>query len=319
MARLGDVPKLLHSVGVVEFARRVWRQIIDDDLFAWASALAYSWLFAFFPFLLFLLALIPYLPEKTRKDVRDDVLEVVEKQLPAEASKAIRDNITGNVDNILHEPRGWLLYSGLVVALWVASNGMNATMRALDKCYEIDRGRPFHRQRLWAISLTVVVGLMLLTVACLLPLGSAIRDWVVYLGVLSKRDPLLIVFDLARWFLSMIFLLGVLALIYYKGPSVKHHFYWLTPGAAFCMCVWVVLGLLFRLYMDKIGSRSYDRTYGTLGGVAILLLLFYLDALVLLIGAEINSEIDFEVLKVPRGTRDFRRAENVDAGKAAAV
>jgi membrane protein len=81
--------------------------------------------------------------------------------------------------------------------------------------------------------------------------------------------------------------------------------------------VWVVLGIGFRLYMDRLGGKGYDKTYGTLGGVAILLLLFYIDALVLLIGAEINSEIDFEVLKVRRGTRDFRAAEELDTAPTA--
>jgi len=316
MARLGDIPKLFQSIGPLEFCRRVWGQINDDNLFAWAAALAYSWLFAVFPFLLFLLSLIPYLPKDRRDEVQRSVRHFLLQWLPHEAARTLRENIEGNINNLLHQTKGLLLYAGLLVALWAASGGMASTMAALDKCYELDRGRPFYHKRLLAIAMTIVVMVLLLAVGTLLPVGTAVRSWIVTQGLLDSRHPLLLLFDVARWVLALLFMFLVLALIYYKGPSVKHHFYWITPGSVFCVIVWLLLGLGFRLYIDRIGGRGYDRTYGAVGGVAILLLLFYLDALVLLIGAEINSEIDFEVLKVRRGTRDFRKAEETDAAGA---
>ena len=309
MARLRDVGTLLKSVGPFEFARRVWHQVNDDNLFAWAAALAYSWLFALFPFLLFLLALIPYLPRARRDQAQHTVHHFLNEWLPHEASRTIRENIEGNVSNILHQPRGWLLYLGLLIALWAASGGMAATMNALDKCYELDRGRPFYRQRLLAIGMTVAVMIMLLIVAFLLPVGGIVRDWFVNHSWIRSNHPALILFDISRWFLAIIFLLGVLGMLYYKGPSIRHRFHWLTPGAVFCISVWILLGFVLRFYMDKMGERGYDRTYGALGGVAMMMLLFYVDALVLLIGAEINSEVDFEVLKVRRGSRDFLAPE----------
>jgi membrane protein len=167
--------------------------------------------------------------------------------------------------------------------------------------------------------MTFVVMLMMLLVACLLPIGSTVREWVVARGLFKVHHEVFVIFDIVRWVLALAFMICVLALVYYKGPSIKHHFTWLTPGAVFTILVWVILGLGFRMYMDRIGEQSYAKTYGALGGVAILLLLFYIDALVLLIGAEINSEIDFEVLKVRRGTRDLRRAEDADATAPTAI
>ena len=317
MARLGDVPKVFRSVGPLVFARRVWRQVRDDNLFTWASALAYSWLFAVFPFMLFLLSLIPYLPIQVRKNAENNVKLFLTRWLPQEAAKTLKDNIELNIGNLLHQPKGLLLYGGLLVALWAASSGMAATMSALDKCYELDRGRPFHRQRVLAIGMTIAVMVLLFAVACLLPVGTALRDWVVFKNWVAPTHPLLLLFDVVRWVLAMAFLFSTLALVYFKGPSVKHKFNFITPGAVFSVVVWVILGIGFRLYMDHLGGKGYDKTYGTLGGVAILLLLFYIDALVLLIGAEINSEIDFEVLKVRRGTRDFRAAEELDGAPTA--
>jgi membrane protein len=92
-------------------------------------------------------------------------------------------------------------------------------------------------------------------------------------------------------------------LLYYFGPSIKQKYVFFTPGAVFVVIVWMLLAVAFRFYVDRYGK--YNETYGTVGGVAILLILFYFDAVVLLIGAEINSEIDFEILKVPRGSKDF--------------
>src|ERR1700730_1349641 len=118
MARLRDVPTLLKSVGPFEFARRVVRQVLDDKLFTWAAALAYSWLFALFPFMLFLLALVPYLPVRLHEKSEEFVEGALNTYLATEAAKTVRDNIEGNVNSILHQPRGLLLYAGLLIALW---------------------------------------------------------------------------------------------------------------------------------------------------------------------------------------------------------
>jgi membrane protein len=155
---------------------------------------------------------------------------------------------------------------------------------------------------------------MLLVVLGLLPVATLIKAWIIHVGSVPSGSPVLVVFDIARWSLSVILMFAVLTIVYHNGPAIRHHFVPVTPGAIFVVVVWVVLGLLFRLYVDRIGAKGYSKTYGAVGAVAILLLFFYIDALVLLIGAEINSEIDFEVLKVRRGTRDFRTAEDLTTG-----
>jgi uncharacterized BrkB/YihY/UPF0761 family membrane protein len=95
-------------------------------------------------------------------------------------------------------------------------------------------------------------------------------------------------------------------MIYFFGLGIRQRFRVLTPGAVFCVLVWLLLGSVFRIYVDTVGKTGYERTYGPVGGVVILLLFFYLDAVVLLIGAEINSEIDFIAYNVKPGCTDFR-------------
>jgi hypothetical protein len=121
----------------------------------------------------------------------------------------------------------------------------------------------------------------------------------------QKFVPLLILWQITRYALGIGLLLLTVQIVYNFGISIKQRIRWVTPGAVFSIVVWLTLGALFRIYVDKFGK--YNETYGTVGGVAILLLFFYLDAVVLLVGAEINSEIDFISLGVEPGSRDFRR------------
>src|SRR5215210_3925030 len=139
MARLRDVPHVLRTVGPFAFMRRVWRQGSEDQLMTWASALAYSWLFAVFPFFIFLMTLVPYLPIGTKETVRKELHDIVYL-----SPKPAADALWSNVETHLLNPTPgsvWLRVGGLVLALWAASGGMAMTMNALDKCYELKEGR----------------------------------------------------------------------------------------------------------------------------------------------------------------------------------
>jgi membrane protein len=296
MASLGDVGPVLRSCGTWVFLKRVWQQMNEDGMFVWAAALAYSWLFAVFPFLILLLTLVPYLPASTKGSARRAVAGFVTQMLGKEAP-----TINDNIARVMSRPqRGWMAI-GLVVSIWVASGGMSMTMAALDKCYDIKKGRPYYKQRALAIAITLGVTVCVLAMTILLPLGAAVEAWCVHQQLLTR--PLMMLFDIARYSLSLVLALFLLAIIYYFGPAIRQKFQWLSPGALFCAAVWVVLDLGCRFYVDR--YARYDQTYGTVGGAAILLLFFYIDGLVLLIGAEINSELDFERLGVPQGSTDF--------------
>src|SRR5690348_3292305 len=115
MARLSDVSKVVSSVGAFGFAKRVWGQVVEDNLFTWASALAYSWLFAVFPFMVFVLSLLPYLPGHTKDQAKAEISNFVH-QLPEQAA----DTIWQNVTSVFDKPKSGLLIVGLGVAVWAA-------------------------------------------------------------------------------------------------------------------------------------------------------------------------------------------------------
>src|SRR5690348_7873398 len=158
MARLRDFPIAIRKVGWLTFAKRVWAEVNEDNIFTWASALAYAWLFAVFPFLIFVLTLFPYLPERFRESADRQLRHAIHDALPARSAATV----SGEVERVLNEPKKGLLSIGLFLALWGASGGMSMTMSALDRAYDVERARPYIKQRFTAICLTISVATLIL-------------------------------------------------------------------------------------------------------------------------------------------------------------
>ncbi len=295
MARVRDVPCAVRTVGPVQFVKDLVKRINDDDLTTQAAAVAYAWLFAVFPFLLFLLTLLYYIPERNKVDAPSKIRAAVHTVLAPQAA----DILVENLDQVF-KPHGGLLSISLLVTLYVASGGMRTTMWSLDTAYDAKRRRPFWIQWPLAVLLTVIVTVAVVGIMLLLPVGSAVSGWLMSRGWIPPG--LLWLFDVARFTLAVGLILFFLSLLYQFGTVVRHPFTFVSPGAIFTLFVWFLLGTGFNLYVSRFGS--YQKTYGAIGGVFILLLFFYLDALVLLIGAEINSHVE-ECCRASRQQRLF--------------
>jgi membrane protein len=182
------------------------------------------------------------------------------------------------------------------------------TMTALDRCYEIERGRTFFGRRLRAIAITLVAATLIIAVLLLIPIGNLVTGYVVEHWPQGWKEiprGILWLWNGARYTLALVLMFGVVAMLYYFGISARQKWRVFSPGSIFTITVWIGLSFAFRWYVATFGKDSYNRTYGTVGAAIVLLLFFYLDALVLMIGAEINSEIDYEVTGLERGCRDF--------------
>ena len=334
MAALRELPIAIRRVGLLRFIRKIWFEVTDDNLFTWASALAYSWLFAIFPFLLVLLALIPTLPSRWRLETKQQI-DFAVAQLPREAQITIKEYVDPKLNSLLFDKPVALkgIWSfGLVITLFAASGGVAMTMSAMDRAYDVQRARPFYKQRPLAVMLTIAMAGLILAVVVLIPVGTLVTRYLtrgterllVQTGMThaptrqqtpaevsatapttaTSTQPVaremlhspgrfgfaLVVWQITRFGLAGMFLFWVVALMYYFGPNVKQKFRIFTPGSVFTVGTWTILGATFRIYVDTFGK--YGQTYGAVGGVVILLFFFYVDALVLLIGAEINAEID---------------------------
>jgi membrane protein len=301
MARVQDVPKVVKSLGFMPLLKKVWGEVGKDDVFTWGSALAYAWIFAIFPFLIFLLTLAPYLPGNVKQQTTDAVTNLATSSIGGDTGKQVQQSIT----DVMSHQKGGLLSIGLILALWGASGGMTMTMSALDKAYYVQCTRSFIKQRLVAIGLTVGVAVLILLVLLLLPIGTGVITYLTkhgHLGVVGK-----VLINLVRYAISLALLFAIVSSIYYFGPCIKQKYQAITPGAVFTVAVWILLGIGFGFYVTHFGN--FNATYGALGGAIIMLLFFYINAVVLLIGAEFNSVLDFETLNVKPGTADISQAK----------
>ncbi len=325
MASVSEYKAAFRQIGALAFVKNVIKEIGKDGLTTWAAALAYNWIFSIFPFLIFLLSLIAFIPGNKQARIHQ-VEKLLAESLPnttagkeaAELKNGAKDPqhsenmIVAEIPRLLQNQSGGLLSFSLILTLWSASSGMATTMSALNRCYDINVDRPFYIQRPIAVLITLIVMALIIAVIILLPIVGAFLklietqpDKVPFVGLTVAKYlswPLIMLILVIRSLISIALLFLAVSVIHYFGPKLKSGFRYITPGSVFTVVTWLLLGLAFKLYVEKLGATTYARTYGAVGGAIILLLSFYLDALVLLIGAEINSEFDFVMYGRPGGT-----------------
>lgn len=317
MASLGDVGPVVKEIGVWGLIKRVYKETLDDHVFVYASALSYAWLFALFPMLIFLVSLLPFLPVGVRSSGKELIEESVRTAFPGQAAQEVLGNprIAHLLNSLFDERRGAVVSVSLIVALYAASNGLSAIMTAMDRCYDIDNGRPFYKAKPISLLLTTILTAMIIIVMAMIPIGSFLRNWIVGHGLVipgvdwELKEWMVYAFDMARYFVGLTIGFAILSIVYNFAPSVRMQWRLISPGAVFCFVAWVMMGTAFRVYLTLTGGTSYSKTFGPAAGLAILMLIFFLYGVVLLIGAELNAELDKVRLKVDPGTKDLRPAQ----------
>jgi membrane protein len=191
---------------------------------------------------------------------------------------------------------------GLLAALWAASNGMGAITGALNRAYDLEETRPWWKQRLVAVSLTMGLSVLVMTALGLVISGSHIADHLAAYRHLSSAFT--ITWKILQWPIALAFMLLSFALIYFFAPDFREQDWkWITPGSVIGVVLWLLASFAFKGYLHFFDS--YSKTYGSLGAVIILMLWLYLTGLAVLIGGEINSEI--ENVAAEKGATDAKR------------
>lgn len=276
---------LFHLPRLGYVTRRVLQKALEDNVFGLAGQLAFFFLLAVFPFLLLLATLLPYL---TEPDAMERLMALLQPIVPPRAMSLVQ----GNLITLLNEKREGLLSFSAVALLWSASSGFVAVLEGLNVAYKVGETRPFWKVRLMAIGLTLVLGLMVLVSTVLLVFGERLSN----LAAEHLAFPLLFWWIL-RWVAALAVLILALDIIYYVTPNVRHRWRWLSPGAVLAALTWVVMSLGLRFYIPRFGR--YEATYGALTAVISLMLWFYASAAVLLVGGELNSELEFGEASTP--------------------
>ena len=307
----------MRRVGPWQVAKTLYLEVDKDDVFVWAAAMAYSWLLAIFPFLIFLLTLLPHIPNRQKDQVLGGIQQFLH-QLPAETAGLLQSYVDETA-RVLTQTHSGLMSLGLLLTVWAASGGMSQTMYALDRCYDLQKPpRPFYKQRPLAVVLTIIAATLMLLVLILLPIGGLVIAWGWH--TLHLPDGWLVLINLLRWLMAVVLMMGALNVVYFFGTRVKQRYRFATPGAVFCVLMWIVMGVAFRMYIDRFAIQGYSKTYGAVGAVVILLFVMYLAAVCLLLGAEINSLLDQEMRKILPQASDLEEpAKSVPKGAWRAV
>jgi membrane protein len=263
------------------FKRTLYESFWKDNCLAMAAQLAYYFFFALFPTLLFLVALASYFPLDT---LIDDLFRTMGGFMPPEALQVITDQIT----KISGSEDAGLMTLGMLLAVSSSSAAMTAIIDTLNRAYDIEEGRPWWKVRLMAIGLTVGVAVFILVSFSLVIAGPTVATRLA--DSLGFGPIFEWTWKILQWPVIVALVSTAMALIYYFAPDAEQDWIWLTPGSIFATTLWLLASLGFKFYVANWGS--YTETYGLIGAAMILLLWFYISGLVILVGAEMNAEIE---------------------------
>jgi membrane protein len=273
------------STGTSLFAtlKRTVTEFSEDNLSDWAASLTYYGLLALFPALIALVGLLGLVgdPASTTKTIT----QIVTKIGPSSAAQTF----AGPIKSITaHKSTAGIMgIVGLAAALWSASSYVGGFMRAANVIYETPEGRPIWKLRPLQVLVTLIMVVLLALVAVALVLtGPIVTAVAAPLGIGSTAIH---IWDIAKWPVLLVVVITMFAVLFYASPNVKlAGFRWVSPGALFAVVVWLIASALFAFYVANFSS--YDKTYGTLGGLVIFLVWMWLTNTALLLGMELNAE-----------------------------
>ena len=304
--------------------KQAWAEFRRDDCTDLAAALTYYAMLSMFPALLAMMAVLGVFGQG--EATTDTLLELVERIGQQDAVDQLRQPITQMTES---DTAGFVLVAGLLGAIWSASGYVGAFGRAMNRIYEVDEGRPFWKLRPINLAITVVTVVLAAVVLLGLVVTGPFAEEVG--ATLGMGDTAVTVWNIAKWPVLLVVVTCVVAVLYYATPNVQQpKFRWISVGAAFAILVWILASVGFGVYAANFGS--YNKTYGALGGVIVLMLWLWLTNVALLLGAEVDAELERarqlqggieaeEVLQLP--PRDTSRSqaeadklrEQIDAGR----
>ena len=279
--------------GPIELKRSSWaaalkravREFQEDELMDRAAALTYYGVLALFPALIALVSVLGLFgdPEGTT----DALLDIVDDLGPASAVDTFRGPIEDVTSN--RSAAGALFVVGLAGAVYSASSYVGAFARASNVIYEVEEGRPFWKLRPFQLAITLLMVMLLAVVLLALVASGPVAESIG--NEIGLSDSVVNLYDLAKWPLLVVCVLLMLAVLYYSSPNVRvTGFRWITPGSVLALVLWVLASAAFALYVTNFGS--YDKTYGTLGGVISFLVWLWITNIAVLLGAELNAELE---------------------------
>jgi membrane protein len=264
----------------LKVGKKAIKEYLDDDMNTYAGALTYRILLAIFPFLIFLLTVLSALG---LTNFFDWAVEEARDAFPGEVASQLETII----DQVREGATGGLLSFGLIGALWAAAGGIRSAINALNAAYDVEDSRPIWK--LFPMSLLFTIGLALVLVAsgALLLLGPQAMEWLA--DQVGLGTAFVTMWTWLRIPTALLLMVVAVALMYYFFPNVDQPFRLVSPGSVVAVVSWVLATFGFSIYLSNFSN--FNATYGSLGGVVVLMLYFFVSSITLLAGAEVNAVI----------------------------
>lgn len=268
-------------INIIDFVKLLYKKAFHDDIFSRAAQVAFYFSFSLFPLLFFLVSLFGLVLDSTA-ELKTELYAYLRQLMPLTAY----DLVQRTVEEIIENSSSGKLTLGILIAVWSASAGMDSLRIALNAVYEVRERRTWFTTKGLSIGMTIA-----LTILAAFVLGLVFYGWqMVQIGLAWLGFPITspLVLVAVEWLTMLAIMLFACELIYNLMPAFpERDWKWITPGSIVAIILWLLLTNGFRLYLEYF--NTYNKTYGSLGAVIILMLWLYLTALVVLIGGAINS------------------------------
>jgi membrane protein len=271
-------------------ARFFVKGVINGAVPGRASSIAFNFFLALFPAVIFLFTLIPYIPVS---GFQDQLLGIIEKIMPTNAYEAARSTI---VDIVKHQ-RGGLLSFGFLFALYFSTNGINSIIEGFNKSYHLVETRSFFKQRVVALILTIILSILVLISISLMIFSETVLEYMMTFGLI-KDGFIYQLLQAAKWIIILAqFFLGI-SFIYYLGPSRKMKWRFFSAGSILATLLCIIVSLGFTYFVNNFGQ--YNKVYGSIGTLIVVLLWIYFNSINLLLGFELNASVELANRKVKK-------------------
>jgi len=261
-----------------------------------ASSIAFKMFLAVFPAIIFLFTLIPYIPID---NFQDQLLELFKSFMPHEAYLTVRDTI---IDIAIHK-RGGLLSMGFVFALYFATNGINAIITAFNETSLALETRTWIQKRIISIFLVAILTILVTVAIAIITSSGFFFDYLVKEGILRINVTYYLLIA-AKWFIVIALSYFAISFIYYLAPAKKTDWRFFSLGSSIATVLTIIVSLGFSIFVNNFGQ--YNKLYGSIGTLIVVLIWIYLNAFILLIGFEVNASIKNVHIK-----RNLKKLENI--------
>ncbi len=262
--------------------KRTFREFRQDNLTDWAAALTYYGILSIFPALIALVSILGLIGQSATKPLLNNLGGFA----PGPAHKILENALHGLTQS--RGGAGVIAMVGLVGALWSASSYVGAFMRASNSIWDVEEGRPIWKTIPLRLGITIVMLVLLAVSAIAVVVTGPLADQVGKL--VGIGSTVVTVWDIAKWPVLILIVSLMFSILYYASPNVRQPgFRWVTPGGTLAVFAWIVASAAFAIYVTNFGS--YNKTYGSLGAIIILLVWLWLSNVAILLGAELNAEV----------------------------